>query len=180
MTIKINMGCGKRNFGKEWIHIDQASYDHIDHKDIFNFPYEDVDLIYASHLIEYFNREEVIELLKIWKSKLRQGGLLRLAVPDFESIASLYLSKKFELDSFLGPLYGKMQMNTDTIYHKTVYDFKSLKQLLNGIGFKNIKKWNHWDVAHGKFDDHSQAYLPHLDKTNGTLISLNIEGTNIN
>jgi hypothetical protein len=26
-----------------------------------------------------------------------------------------------------------------------------------------------------EFDDHSQAYLPHMDKENGTLISLNIE-----
>jgi hypothetical protein len=25
------------------------------------------------------------------------------------------------------------------------------------------------------FDDHSQAYIPHMDKENGTLISLNIE-----
>jgi len=26
-------------------------------------------------------------------------------------------------------------------------------------------------------DDHSQAYLPHMDKENGILISLNIEAT---
>ena len=64
--IKINMGCGWRNFGKDWDHIDGGDYSHLDSKDIFNLPYEDnsVDLIYASHVIEYFNREEVKDVLK--------------------------------------------------------------------------------------------------------------------
>ena len=32
--MKINIGCGQRNFGNEWIHIDGADYDHINSKDI--------------------------------------------------------------------------------------------------------------------------------------------------
>jgi len=39
--IKINMGCGWRDFGKDWIHIDGGDYSHLDSKDIFNLPYED-------------------------------------------------------------------------------------------------------------------------------------------
>jgi len=175
MNIKINMGCGKRNFGKDWIHIDKAKYEHIDHHDIFNFPYKEINLIYASHLIEYLDRFEVINLLQIWHNKLSSGGILRLAVPDFEVISKLYMLKKFKLDSFLGPLYGRMEMNDVKIYHKTTYDFDSLKKILNDCGYINIKKWNHWEVDHGIHDDHSQAYLPHLDKKNGTLISLNVE-----
>ena len=27
---KINLGCGWRNFGKDWIHIDSGEFDHID------------------------------------------------------------------------------------------------------------------------------------------------------
>ena len=177
MTIKINMGCGKRNFGKEWIHIDLADFPHIDHQDIFDFPYDNVDLIYASHLIEYFDRQEVLNLLTKWKSKLMNGGILRLAVPDFESITNLY-KKNFSLDNFLGPLYGRMKLNDNFIYHKTVYDFISLKAILESIGFINIKKWDHNQVEHGVYDDHSQAYIPHMDKTNGTLISLNVECQN--
>ena len=30
-------------------------------------------------------------------------------------------------------------------------------------------------TEHAKFDDHSQAYLPHFEKEEGTLISLNVE-----
>ena len=52
--IKINLGCGWRNFGKDWIHIDGGDYSHLDSTDIFNLPYEDnsVDLIYDFNLGE--------------------------------------------------------------------------------------------------------------------------------
>ena len=59
--IKINLGCGKRNFGKDWIHIDGGNYSHLDSHDIINLPYNNIDLIYASHLIGYFDREEMMK-----------------------------------------------------------------------------------------------------------------------
>ena len=172
---KINLGCGWRNFGNDWIHIDGGAYKHLDSNDIFDFPYEDIDLIYASHLIEYFDREEITSILKKWKGKLKVGGKLRLAVPNFESICKIYQQGN-DIKSCLGLLYGKMKMGETTIYHKTTYDEKSLKTLLNDIGMINIKKWEWRNVEHGKFDDHSQAYFPHMKKDNGLHMSLNIEG----
>ena len=55
--IKINLGCGWRNFGDDWYHIDGGDYKHLDSHDIFNIPFENntVDVIYASHVIEYFD-----------------------------------------------------------------------------------------------------------------------------
>ena len=87
--IKINLGCGWRNFGKDWHHVDGGDYDHLDSRDIINLPFKDnsVDLIYASHVIEYFDRVEIIEVLNKWKSKLKSGGTLRLAVPNFKTMA---------------------------------------------------------------------------------------------
>lgn len=175
--MKLHIGCGKRDFGEDWVHIDGAEFPHIDSHDIINLPYEDnsIDLIYSAHVIEYFDREEVKDVLKIWYSKLKSGGVLRVAVPDFEAMCSLYLNKGYFLESFLGPLYGKMKMGDLTIYHKTVYDKLSLKSLLQEIGFKDIRKYYWRNTEHAQFDDHSQAYLPHMDKENGTLISLNLE-----
>jgi predicted SAM-dependent methyltransferase len=172
--IKINMGCGKRNFGKDWKHIDKASYDHIDHQDIFNFPYENVDLIYASHLIEYFDQHEVKRLLDYWYTKLKVGGVLRLAVPCFETISKLYLSG-VNLDSFIGPLYGRIKIDDKIIYHRMCYDYKTLSNILLSSKYVNISRWDHTKVDHGKFDDCSQAYIPHMDKVNGKLISLNVQ-----
>ena len=175
--MKINIGCGQRNFGNEWVHIDGGDYDHIDSKDILIEEYnkESIELIYASHLIEYFDREEIITILKKWREVLKPNGILRLAVPNFELYAKLYKDKKISLDDCLGPLYGKMKMGDKTIYHKTTYDFFSLKNLLEQVGMRNIKKYNWRKTSHSMFDDHSQAYFPHMDKENGNLMSLNME-----
>lgn len=177
--IKINMGCGKRDFGEDWVHIDGGDYKHVTYHDIAYLPQydNDVDLIYASHVIEYFDREQVVDVLLEWKRILKPEGILRLAVPNFETMATLYIHgrKDFPLKTFLGPLYGKMKMGEETIYHKTTYDFASLAVLLAELGFKNIRQWDWRSVDHGKFDDHSQAYLPKMDKENGILISLNME-----
>jgi len=176
--IKINMGCGPRNFGKDWIHIDGGNYEHLDYSDIRDLSQlrtNSVELIYASHVIEYFDRLEVVDLLSEWKRVLKPYGVLRLAVPNFAVLSELYLSGKIKLENTLGPLYGRMTMGDKVIYHKTTYDFSSLKNLLQKIGFYNVMPYNWRETEHAQFDDHSQAYFPHMDKTNGTLISLNVE-----
>ena len=176
--MKLNLGCGKRNFGKDWIHIDGSTYEHIYSHDIVNLPFKEnsVDLIYASHVFEYFDREECKEVLKHWKICLKTNGILRLAVPNFAMYTKLYNEGKITLEQCLGPLYGKWKMTeTGTLYHKTTYDFDSLKQVLEDSGFHNIKLWDWRNVEHSLFDDYSQSYIPHMDKDNGILMSLNIE-----
>ena len=68
-----------------------------------------------------------------------------------------------------------MNCNDNIIFHKICFDKKSLTTVLLKNGFKNVRPWDHKLVDHGDFDDHSQAYLPHMDKENGILISLNLE-----
>tara|TARA_Y100000034_G_C6746731_1_gene331681 strand:- start:191 stop:730 length:540 start_codon:yes stop_codon:yes gene_type:complete len=177
--IKINIGCGWRNFGKDWIHIDGGDYPHLDSKGVTELDYNNnsVDLIYASHLLEYFDRDEAMDILKEWIRVLKPNGILRLAVPNFEAMVHLYTEKHIPLEKFLGPLYGKMPMGSETIYHKTTYDYYSLKSVVEELGMRDYK-WYDWEqTEHSKFDDHSQAYIPHMDKENGTLISLNVECT---
>ena len=176
--MKLNLGCGKRNFGKDWVHIDGSNYDHIHSHDIVNLPFEEntIDIIYASHVFEYFDREEADDVLKKWKKCLKPNGILRLAVPNFNMYARLYTDGKITLDQCVGPLYGKWKMtDTDTIYHKTTYDFESLKRKLEENEFSNIKLWNWREVEHGNIDDYSQSYIPHMNKESGHLMSLNIE-----
>ncbi len=176
--VKINMGCGWRNFGPEWVHIDGGNYDHLDSHSITDLNYEDntVDLIYASHVLEYFDREEVSKVLKEWYRVLKPGGELRVAVPDFEAMSSLYNRGLVGLEDIIGPLYGRMPMGDKTIYHKTTYDFNSLQKVLHELTYNNIERydWREYEV-HKQNDDHSQAYLnPKGDKNKGTLISLNV------
>ena len=198
--IKLHLGCGWRNFGEDWIHIEGGEYSHVQHHDVTKLPFKEnsVDLIYNSHIFEYFDREKGEEVLKEWTRVLKPGGVLRIAVPDFEMMAKLYAEGKFPLQTLVGPLYGKMIMGKggtnekkeNIIYHKTTYDFDSLKKMLESCGLTNVKHYD-WKTTppHDKFDDHSQAYLPGenfvpteenpFDKENGYLISLNVEATKV-
>ncbi len=173
--MKLHLGCGKRNFGDGWYHIDQTRYPHTVGKVIYPLGYKDnsADIIYSSHVLEYFDREEVVNVLRDWYRVLKPGGIIRLAVPDFSQLARLYLEKGLKLDRILGPLYGKM--GNPPFYHKTTYDLEDLTQLLFDCGFNQVRRYDWRDTEHAHIDDHSQAYYPHMDKENGILISLNVE-----
>ena len=43
------------------------------------------------------------------------------------------------------------------------------------IGFKDVYKYDWRQTEHSYIDDYTQSYLPHMDKENGTLLSLNVE-----
>lgn len=175
---KLHIGCGKRNFGPEWVHIDGANYDHVDYiiRDLGHLPFPDnsASIIYASHVIEYFDQFEIVTILQEWKRVLAPAGILRLAVPDFKMMARLYFTGE-PLFRFIGPLFGRMEMDETKIYHKMVYDVESLTSLLETNGFTDVREWDFTKVEHGKVDDHSQAFIPHMDKENGVLISLNLQ-----
>ena len=41
--------------------------------------------------------------------------------------------------------------------------------------FVNVRRYDWRQTIHKDYDDHSQAYYPHMDKENGLLMSLNVE-----
>jgi len=175
---KANVGCGSVNFGPAWWHVDKKPYAHLDSNDIElkDVADESLELVYASHVIEYFDSTEVVSLLRTWWKRLRFGGILRLAVPDFAVLAHLYAIKQASLSALLGPLYGKIpDVESGFMYHKMVYDRSALELVLEQSGFKNIRTWDWRVVEHGYIDDCSQAYMPHMHKETGRLISLNLE-----
>lgn len=177
MRDKVSIGCGKVDFGKDWWHIDAVRHLHVDMNDIYlsSFDDESFKLIYASHFLEYFNSSEAAELLARWWNKLEYGGILRLAVPDFRVMASLYESQVFDLKHFIGPLYGRIGVDGKNIYHKMIYDENTLTLVLYEAGFRTVRRWDWRTTEHSHIDDCSQAYLPAMLKENGTLISLNME-----
>lgn len=186
--ISLHLGCGKRFIPEFTYHIDLDDYPHIDYKHNISklpmFKDNSIDLIYCSHALEYFDREEVKKVLKEWHRVLKPGGILRIAVPNFEAIVKVYQKyKNLDHQGILGPLYGRMLIKTPRgkkiIYHKTIYDFESLKKLLEENGFKNVRRYDWRKTLHKNYDDYSQAYIPHMDKEHGLLISLNVEATKL-
>lgn len=180
--LKLHLGSGKR-YIPGFVHVDLAKFTHIDYRrpidDLAVFKNCSAELIYSSHAFEYFDRLEAIKVLKEWRRVLKKGGILRLAVPDFEAIVKVYLKygKNLGHQGILGPLYGRWPIpgTKKIVYHKTVYDFKSLKRLLEDSGFAKIRRYDWRKTIHKDYDDYSRAYVPHMDIQKGILISLNAE-----
>jgi predicted SAM-dependent methyltransferase len=179
--IKIHLGCWHRVI-PDFLHVDLCDMPHIDHKSgIDTLPFfrdNTASLIYCSHALEYFDREYARTVLAEWRRVLAPGGILRLAVPDFQALTKVY-QETGDLGRVLGPLYGKMaitmKVGSVTLYHKTTYDRASLSQLLVECGFIEPEIWDWRTTEHAQVDDHSQAYFPHMQKDTGLLVSLNLQ-----
>ncbi len=181
MFLQLHLGCGKR-YIPGFLHIDLDDSPHINYRcgidKLPMFADDTVDLIYCCHAFQYFDRNQGHEVLGEWRRVLKPGGILRLAVPDYEVLVHVYQSSG-DLRQILGPLFGRMHVHTlegnRVFYHRTTYDFLSLEQALTEAGFHSVRRYDWRQTIHKDYDDFSQAYRPHMDKEHGLLISLNVE-----
>jgi predicted SAM-dependent methyltransferase len=90
----LNLGCGTV-FHPAWENIDLAPSDpKVRRMDVIGgLPYSDnsFDIVYASHVLEHLPPHVVEAFLQEIRRVLSVGGIIRLVVPDLESIARAYL-----------------------------------------------------------------------------------------
>ncbi len=96
-----------------------------------------VDEIRASHILEHFSHRKLREVLEHWYKKLKDGGILKIAVPDFRNISSRYL--KGERINTTGFIMGGQTDDND--YHKSLFDEEALRAMMDLIGLRDIKRW---------------------------------------
>ncbi len=175
--MQLHVGCGDR-YIPGFIHVDIRKLPHVDYvtsADKLNmFENNSVDLIYSCHILEHFRRYQIENVLEEWRRVLKTGGILRIAVPDFEKLVEVYL-KTGDLKLILGLLVGRQDYPENT--HHVVFDYTYLSEVLARVGFKNIHRYDWRQTIHKDYDDYSQAYIPHMDKGQGILVSLNVEAT---
>lgn len=173
---KLHLGCGKR-YLPGYMHVDLEDFPHIDFRTSIDkldmFETSTCDEVYASHALEYFDAQDGLIVLKEWHRVLKPGGVVRLSVPNFDSLISIYTSS-MDIGTIIGPLFGRMPLGADKIYHKTVYTREKLCASLASAGFVNFSNWDTFQVF-PDFDDHSKAFFPHFDR-DGVQVSLNIQG----
>jgi hypothetical protein len=96
-----------------------------------------IEEIRASHVLEHFSHTQVEGVIKNWVAKLAPGGLLRIAVPDFEKIARDYLDgKDFPIQGYT---FGGHVDERD--YHKCGFDLELLTDLFLKAGLERIHEW---------------------------------------
>jgi predicted SAM-dependent methyltransferase len=181
--IKLHLGCyHKKIYG--FINIDargEVEPDIIDDAlELKKIENETVDLVYASHLLEHFKREDSIKALKRWYEVLKPGGVLRLAVPDLEAAFGYYQKTK-DLKILQNLIYGSQKHPYD--FHYNGWDLFTLTNDLKSVGFESIRRYDWRETEHFFIDDYSQSYLPQISyktrrpegEIGGTLVSLNVE-----
>jgi len=176
MLKKLNLGCYNKQL-PGFINVDVRSEVNPDVCDdvikLDKFQKESIDLIYSSHVLEHFSYKDTDIALGRWFEILKKGGVLRLAVPDLEAVFAHYFYHK-DLQALKHMLYGSQRHDFD--FHYNGWTFESLKSDLERAGFSDVQLWD-WRTTepHNYCDDYSQAYVPHMDKENGKLMSLNVE-----
>lgn len=101
------------------------------------FENDSVDYIYSSHFLEHLFREDTEKLLMDAHRVLKKNGLIRIDVPNLEYAFDLYKSGKKEEALEMLYIEGKI---SNFSYHRYMYDYELLSNLLKKCGFKRIKR----------------------------------------
>jgi len=157
----LNVGAG--DSGKEgWVNLDAVPGTKIncqyDARKRLPFPNGSVKGIFSEHFFEHLDyTEEAPLFLRECHRVLRDGGVLRIIVPDAEKYLMAYaqggwpgLQSLRPLDDRMRDLYYGWEYNTrmelvNHVFrqgqeHKFAYDFETIEFLLKRNGFQNVRK----------------------------------------
>lgn len=131
--VKLNVGAGETEI---------PGYVPIDRKlgtEVFPLECEDgsVDEIRASHVLEHFSHRDAFGVVRHWVQKLRPGGYLRIAVPDFEYIARHYLDGE-PIPSQVW-MFGSHKDEND--FHRAGFDRETLDEAMIDAGLERLHSW---------------------------------------
>jgi predicted SAM-dependent methyltransferase len=105
------------------------------------------------------------------KRILKDGGVLRLSVPDFDRLIEVYIASDRDISTISHQLMGGQDHKFNI--HYSVFNYKRLSILLDEVGFRKVMLWDPGNCQYHNFKDRASRKL----KVNGKehLISLNLE-----
>ncbi len=154
---KLQLGCWPFPLDS-WLNSDLHAADKVIPIDITNpFPIKDVSFhyVFCEHTIEHFSFAQGEIILREIYRVLKPKGKVRLATPDLKFLIDLYKDKKSSLQQEYinwasGEFLKEWGKATDTFIinnfvrawgHQFIYDFKTLKFLLERVRFVNVKRY---------------------------------------
>lgn len=141
--LKIHLGAGPINL-QGWVNIDarQAPHIHLRSEGFALNEFADgaISEIYMCHVLEHFSFDEIGEILRNFHRKLKAGGVLRLSVPDFDRLVTVYYANGKNLELIKFALMGGQDYAHN--FHKCVFNHAVLANLLAACGFAHVAEWN--------------------------------------
>jgi len=143
--LKLHVGCGSIKM-KGYVNTDISKTPATDIiADCFELPFqpETVDEISSYHLIEHFDKEEALNLLRYWHSLLKVGGKIIIECPNIVGMVKRFLNAYEETNEpNPGYLFGHCSnINREHIlndYHKWGYTQETIKKTLEKVGFESV------------------------------------------
>jgi len=115
-------------------------------------PIEDnsVDFIFCSHVLEHFEKYQVLRILKESRRVLKKSGTIRIVIPSIERIIEIYKEDK-DGDEFAELVWGYDRRTLNKSWldkfkenfirgHQWSYDLASMTELLKNAGFTKVEK----------------------------------------
>lgn len=109
------------------------------------FPARSVDCYFSSHFFEHLFQADAARLLRDMHASLKDGGLVRIAVPDLAFAVALYC--KGEKTRMLDDYFFVNDLSSFLARHKYMYDFELLGGLLREAGFREIRQCHYREGA---------------------------------
>ena len=167
----LHIGCGENILPKPFENLDGRELEGVDYiSDAFPLPqFEDetFDLVYASHILEHFSRNQIESIITEWTRILKTDGTLRLSVPSFENAIKIY-QKTGKLENVIGPVIGGQTYDYE--FHYCIFDKRTLTAVMKKSGLTAIHPWIYQRTIHADYWDFSQS------ETCDIQVSLNLEG----
>ena len=171
--VLIHIGCGEFN-DPRYINIDKRKLEHIHFvgsaEGLSSIPLNCADLIYMSHILEHISHLKLKGVLVSLRQRLKNGGILRISVPDFDKMIEIYKETE-AIESIIPPLMGGQDYPEN--YHTSVFNFEYLSKLLTEAGFRSVREWDPANAEYHDFEDWSR--IPFCVGNRQYSISLNLE-----
>lgn len=173
--VLVHIGCGKKN-SPEFINVDAQPFSHVhivtdDITCLCDFDSGSVDLVYMCHILEHIKRNNLKSVLSEMKRILKNGGVLRLPVPDFDRLIEVYSASGKDINTISHQLMGGQDHNYNI--HYSVFNRQRLSELLKEVGFREVMPWDPDNCQYHDFRDRASRRIGINDKE--YMISLNLE-----